>query len=104
MGVCILFSPYFFSMYHKYISKNYQTFNFFRSSNPAKVLTLPASAAQQTATITQAETRQVTLPFNTANAGQVTSTESPLSQVPQMIKEETVPINGEVTIDNSVSS
>ena len=44
------------------------------------------------------------MPFNTANAGQVTSTENPLSQVPPVVKEETVPINGEVTIDNSVSS
>lgn len=76
-----------------------------QATNTARVVTIPSSSQQQvSATVTQADTRQLTLPFNTANAGQVTSTESPPSQVPLAVKEETVPINGEVTIDNSVSS
>lgn len=77
-------------------------------TNPARVLTIPTSTIQQqtgVAAVSQAETRQITLPFNTASVGQVTSSESPPSQVPLAVKEETVQINGEETIDdNSVAS
>lgn len=75
-----------------------------QASTTAKVLTIPASTSQQpVATVTQADTRQLTLPFNTANSGHVTSSESPSSQVPLAVKEETVQINGDITVDNSVS-
>ena len=79
-------------------------FYFCRVSNTARVVTIPSSTVQQTsvATVSQADTRQMTLPFNTA--GQVTSTESPPAQVPLAVKEETVPLSAEVTIDNSVSA